>query len=68
MSSPGPVSILNAQPATRISQLLAQVAQLIKRPNLDSERPNMEEKAWLDVVVTGGTLQVPVARITCRCT
>ena len=33
----------------------------ILSPNLDSERPNLEESAWLDVRVTGGTVRVPVA-------
>jgi hypothetical protein len=56
---------LNAEPgpATRISQLVAHVAQVKKKalsPNLDSEKPNPEEKAWLDVDATGGTLLVPV--------
>ena len=50
-------TFLNAQRATRISQLLAQVAQLkALSPNLDSERPNLEEMARLDVDASSGTL------------
>ena len=46
-----------AQPATRISQLLAQVAQLkALSPNLGFGKAKFGGKAWLDVSVTGGTL------------